>query len=68
MVEEPNRIVGLGEAGDVGAPVTLDSFAPNSWNRDRQNRVYLWTPGSTEPYQMTFGKSALEEGAVITGE
>jgi hypothetical protein len=27
-VEEPNHIVGVGEARDVGAPATLDSFAP----------------------------------------
>jgi hypothetical protein len=34
-VEEPIPIVGIREAGDVGAPVILDSFAPTNGNDKR---------------------------------
>jgi hypothetical protein len=34
-VEEPTCIVGIREAGDVGAPATLDSFAPTNGNNKR---------------------------------
>jgi hypothetical protein len=38
MVEEPTSIVGIREARDVGAPATLDSFAPTvGMETDRKN-------------------------------
>jgi hypothetical protein len=34
-VEEPTRIVGIREAGDIGATATLDSFSPTNGNDKR---------------------------------
>jgi hypothetical protein len=44
-VEEPVLIVGVWEAGNVGARATLDSFAPTNGNEKRTVKGWCWTHG-----------------------
>jgi hypothetical protein len=64
--EKPTRLVCAREAEDVGAPATLDSFAPHKWERQNDSkRLMLDTWIIRKLARILLKTSAIEEGAVV---